>query len=328
MLLAAALGTPALGASLELAALLRDESGISQRDLQRLGNDVLAKELRVDDRSRSLGLIGVVRLETTPAILHTAAANIGNVPEAMRPPSIQALNIIPEPPPENAFAPFQFTKTQQKALTSCRLDKCRMKLPAHLISEATREPPFVQLYRSALVELVRGYRSQGDNALWTYRDKPAPLHASDGFAAALAGIDSAPQLVPEVTRYFQQFPATIPDGAMADFMFWSVLDFGHRPTLTINHALSIEPQNPQLDYLFAIKTIYANHYFGGRASFGALLEDNALGVPGRFFVFVEHLQFDGRLNRMLRGVLSRGIVKDVETRLAMIRGLAELQAIQ
>ncbi len=329
LLLALMANTSAYGAG-ELADLLRTESDIKQSELASLGGDVLAKELPVADRSRSLALVGVVRMETTPQALHLAASNIDDIPHALLPESIRNLGLISDPPNEATFAPLELTETQQKALRSCKLNKCRMKLPVHLINSVTALPyrwpdhaeTFSHIYRSALVDMVRSYREQGDEALWIYRDKKDPLHAATGYQTALQSISSAPQLVPEVVRYLQEYPATPPDGALADFMFWSVLDFGHRPTLTVNHALSIRPRNPQLQYLFAIKTIYANHYFGGRASFGALLEDNALGVPGRYFVLVEHLSFDGKLNRLLRGVVSRGIVEDVENRLEMVRALA------
>ncbi len=314
----------------ELAYLLRTESDIKQSDLARLGNAVLAKELPVADRSRNLAIIGVVRMETTPRALHLAAANIDDIPQALLPASVRNLSLIPDPPDETTFARLKLTETQQKALRSCKLDKCRMKLPVHLINTLTALPyrwpdhaeTFSRTYRSALVDMVSSYRERGDDALWVYRDKADALHAATGYQTALQSISSAPQLVPEVIRYLQEYPAPPPEGALADFMFWSVLDFGHRPTLTVDHALSIRPDNPQLQYLFAIKTIYANHYFGGRASFGALLEEDALGVPGRYFVLVEHLSFDGKLNRLLRGVVGRGIVADVENRLELVRALA------
>ena len=71
--------------------------------------------------------------------------------------------------------------------------------------------------------------------------------------------------------------------------------------------------------MFVIKNVYANHYFGGRLSVGVLLDEGAMNLPGRYYVFIDHLQFDGELNRLLRRVLSGGIVDDVENRMRLIR---------
>ena len=43
--------------------------------------------------------------------------------------------------------------------------------------------------------------------------------------------------------------------------------------------------------------------------------DGTLDAPGAHFLLIDYIRFDGRLNRMLRGFVSRGIVADVENRL-------------
>ncbi|MDH3643190.1 MAG: hypothetical protein OES38_13905, partial [Gammaproteobacteria bacterium] len=299
---------------------------ISMADLRSLGEDIIAKEVEVQNRSQGLAVIGVMRLGATPEAVHQALATINQEMVGVEESSVKALNLIPQPAGEEEFAAFEFTKTEKKALESCELGSCRVKLTAALIDKVAEldydweddADAFTGLYRAALSEYARGYQQSGNAALWTYGDKPEPLEVLDGFKRAVAESQTTVDILPEVVDYLFEYPGKNLEGA-EDFFFWSVLDFGQRPTLTINHAVSYRPQYADLDHVFVIKNIYANHYFGGRLSVGVLLEEGAMGLPGRYYVLIDHLQFDGELNRFLRRMLSGGIVDDVENRMRLIR---------
>ncbi len=56
---------------------------------------------------------------------------------------------------------------------------------------------------------------------------------------------------------------------------------------------------------------------------GAILTEGVVDAPGNYFVLVDQLQFDGKLNRILRAVVSRGIRNDMENRLRFIRTLID-----
>lgn len=327
LLALAHLAAPAFAAQAPaLEALLAERAGISRAELETLGGDIIAKEVEVENRSAGLAVIGVMQLDATPDAVHRALATIDQDTVGVEESSIKALNLIPKPAGDDEFAPFEFTKVEKKALESCEPGSCRVKLTADLIEEVQQldydwerdADGFTATYRAALNAYARRYQQRGNAALWTYRDKPEPLDVLDGFKGALAESRTTVEVLPEVVDYLLEYPAR-PLAGVEDFFFWSVLDFGRRPTLTINHAVSYRPPQAELDHVFVIKNIYANHYFGGRLSVGVLLDEGAMNLPGRYYVFIDHLQFDGELNRLLRRVLSGGIVDDVENRMRLIR---------
>ncbi len=315
----------------DVGELLKNRADISMRDLRELGDGFIVKEIDVADRSAGLALVGVMKLDKQPDSVHAAMSRAGDVLGRTDEIGANALNVIAEPPRENEFEAYEFTKVEKEALESCVLGKCRVKLPEDLIKLVgdldyeweEDAQPFTVAYRGRLTELVRGYRQQGNAALWIYRDKEDPLHALDGFKAALAESAHAMDLLPNVAAHLLDYPNTPIEGDAEEFLFWSVLDFGQRPTLTVNHMLSVRPAHSQLDYVMVVKNIYANHYFGGRMTVGSILTEGVVDAPGNYFVLVDQLQFDGKLNRLLRGVVSRGIRNDMENRLRFIRTLIE-----
>ena len=317
----------------DLGELLKERGEISARDLRELGDGFIAKEIVVANRSTGLALIGVMQLDKEPDSVHAAMSRAGDVLGRTE-VGITALNVIAEPPRDNEFEAYELTQVEKVALESCKLGKCRVKLPEDLIElvgdldYAWEEDaqPFMVAYRRKLTELVRGYRQKGNAALWTYRDKEDPLHALDGFKAALNEASEAMDILPNVAAHLLDYPNTPIEGDAEEFLFWSVLDFGQRPTLTVNHMVSVRPANSQLDYVMVIKNIYANHYFGGRMTIGAILTEGVVDAPGNYFVLVDELQFDGKLNRILRAVVSRGIRNDMENRLRFIRTLIDEEA--
>ncbi len=56
-----------------------------------------------------------------------------------------------------------------------------------------------------------------------------------------------------------------------------------------------------------------------------ILAEGVVDAPGNYFVLVGQLQFDGKLNRILRMVVSRGIRNDMENRLGFIRTLIDAE---
>ncbi len=313
----------------DLNVLLEESAGISTDDLRSLGDGFIVKQLDLKDPSTGLAMVGVVKLEADLDSLHAAMSRASSLIGPSTEVSIKALNVIAEPARDDEFAAYELTQVEKEALESCELGDCRMKLTEDLINTLRSldyqweddAQAFTDAYRKSLTDLARGYQRVGNEALWVYRDKPEPLHALDGFKAALDAFDESFTLFPNVIAHLLDYPATEIEGDVEEFLFWSVLDFGRRPTLTVNHIVSIRPRDPDFDYVMVIKNIYANHYFGGRVTAGAFLTEGALNAPGAYLVLVDQLQFDGKLNRFLRAIVNRGIVSDMENRLRFIRDL-------
>ncbi len=314
----------------EIMAILADQAKVSERDLAKMGDGFIAKEIPVEDRSTGLALIGLMRLDVTTEQLHASFARAGEAIGEGQEVSLTAFNIVPDEVPDDLFAQYALTKTEKEALETCEVGDCRVKLPQSLIDTVEAldydweedAEAFTQAYRVELTDMVRNYQTLGNAGLWTYLDKPEPLTASDGYRQTLDTAQTALRVAPDVVTYLADYPDAPQPGNVEDFLFWSVMDFGQRPTLMINHAVSVQPSNDDIESLVAIKSLYANHYFSGRATFGVLLAKGVLDEQSPVFVLVDHLHFDGELNRIARRVVSRGIVADIENRLRFIRTLA------
>lgn len=317
----------------DLNALLQERGDISTDDLRQLGDGFIAKQLNIGDPATGLVLVGIMKLDSDPGSVHSAMSRaqdmLGNSVDV----GIKALNVIAEPARDDEFAAYELTKVEKEALESCELGDCRVKLTAELINyvqsldyQAEEDAAtFTSMYRQQLTEMVRDYQQTGNRALWVYRDKEEPLRVQDGFEAALEEFSAAVELFPNLIAHLVDYPNTQLEGEAEEFLFWSVLDFGQRPTLTVNHVASIRPANPEFGYVVMIKNIYANHYFGGRVTLGVVLSEGALDAPGTYLVLIDQLLYDGRLNRILRAVVKRGIVNDMENRLRFIRELIATQ---
>ena len=318
---------------LDLNALLQERGDISTDDLRQLGDGFIAKQLNIGDPATGLMLVGVMKLDSDPGNVHAAMSRahefLGNSAEV----GIKALNVIAEAARDDEFAAYELSKVEKEALESCELGDCRVKLTAELINyvrsldyRAEEDAAnFTSMYRQQLIEMVRNYQQSGNEALWTYRDKEEPLRVQDGFEAALEEFSHAVELFPNLIAHLVDYPNSQLESDVEEFLFWSVLDFGQRPTLTVNHVASIRPANPEFGHVVMIKNIYANHYFGGRVTLGVVLTDGALAVPGTHLLLLDQLLYDGRLNRILRAVVKRGIVNDMENRLRFIRELIVTQ---
>jgi hypothetical protein len=129
---------------------------------------------------------------------------------------------------------------------------------------------------------------------------------------------------PEFSEYLVSYPAGGRQ-SVSSSMTWAVMDFGYRPTLSIDHFfIDRAPEGAGILALIAAKTIYANHYLAGRLQVGVLIDGaEALGVPGHFIVLVDRIRFDDKLSGFKRSLLARGLSSDVEGRLKFLRSLAD-----
>jgi hypothetical protein len=111
-----------------------------------------------------------------------------------------------------------------------------------------------------LLDLVRAYQTNGNEALGHYDDGDETPPVADAFRALLAGSDLLPAPVPALIAYLEDYPRGRPTGA-EDFFYWSVVDFGLKPTMRVSHV-TIDPlaDTPSSDiaYAIAIKQLYAS----------------------------------------------------------------------
>lgn len=112
-----------------------------------------------------------------------------------------------------------------------------------------------------VLDVVRAYQANGDAALAPFVDSEEPSSVAEQFRILLTNGHPLPLPVPELMAYLETYPRSRPAGA-DDFLYWSIVDFGLRPTLRVNQAIVYPLANRPsgLSHVIAIKQNSASHY--------------------------------------------------------------------
>lgn len=302
-------------------------TGISEKQIRSLGDDVLVVELPVPDASRQASFVGLVRIAQGYQTLF-ASSQTSEAPALLTPKQFGAFVAAAQ---AEDLAGLELPPDDFEVLEECEPAACRFKLDSSGIeftrtldwnhSNAPRD--FLAWFRGALDRNVSQYRSQGLAGLITYADKPRPFAVATGVkqleqqSAALLGLH------PGIKAYLDAYPGGKPDG-ITDRIVWTVSDFGYRPTLSVDHAIVAEASSGSgLGSAMVLRTLYANHYLAGRLQLGSVIDgERVFGVPGHYVLALDQMLFDDELGRMKRGLLARGLKSNVSDRLAGLRARA------
>ena len=114
------------------------------------------------------------------------------------------------------------------------------------------------------------------------------------FRALLTNHDLWPAPVPALVTYLNSYPNGRPED-VDEFFYWSVVDFGLKPTVRINHVTiqSLPPRSvPHVPYVIAIKQLYASHYFRSALELRFLVEGER-GHSGFYLISITRSRIDG-----------------------------------
>ena len=222
------------------------------------------------------------------------------------PPRLEDLDTLTLPPADVA------------ALRKCRPGDCDVKLSAAAMdrfrddvdwSSASAVRQVNEVNRRVILDLVRAYQAGGNAALGHYDDGDDPLVVAEQFRALLAGDDPLPVPVPALLAYLDDYPHGRPVGT-EDFYYWTVVDFGLKPTIRANHV-AIYPLDasapPGVAYAIAIKQLYASHYFHTTLELRFLVSDpRRSGPSGAWLISITRSRNDGMTG--LKGLFLRPII--------------------
>jgi hypothetical protein len=302
-------------------------TGISEKQVRSLGEDVLVVELPVSDRSRQAAFAGLVRVpEGSGALFATHGDN--KAPALLTPKQFGAFTA---PARAEDLARLELPRDDYEVLEECEPAACRFKLGAAGIAftrsldwnQSTAPKRFLDWFRGSLDGDVSRYRSEGLAGLITYADKPRPYPVAEGVRQLAQ--QSAPilGLHPTIQAYLDTYPEAKPEG-VTDRIIWTVSDFGYRPTLSVDHSVVGESSSTEgLGSAIVLRTLYANHYLAGRLQLGTVIDgERVFGVPGHYVLTIDQMLFDDELGSMKRSLLGRGLKSNVSDRLESLRKLA------
>ncbi|MGH9162037.1 MAG: hypothetical protein ACRD2X_18875, partial [Vicinamibacteraceae bacterium] len=147
------------------------------------------------------------------------------------------------------------------------------------------------------------YRAQGNRALPELSDHQPPLRSGEALEAMLDASGSLLSSQPELREYLRAYPMARLANA-DDFFYWSLVDFGIKPTLRVNHVTIYEPPPDRgVKYAIASKQIYASHYFDAALELKLLVDDPLQRSPDRVYLLVVNRARIGGLKGFLRALI-------------------------
>ena len=252
-----------------IESLLRQELGFSAADLRALDEGSAVIRSLDTPVHEELAHVGVVYIDASPERFIERFRDIERFETG---PGIPQIGRFGSPPLLEDLESLSLPEEDVEALSKCRPGDCDVKLPAAAMSRFRNEVDWSsanaahqadQISRELILDLVQAYQKDGNAALGYYDDGDDPLPVAEQFRALLDSTDPLPAPVPNLLAYLDDYPRGRPAGA-EDFFYWTVVDFGLKPTIRVNHV-TIYPlaalQPSDVSYAIAIKQLYASHYF-------------------------------------------------------------------
>jgi hypothetical protein len=217
--------------------------------------------------------------------------------------AVHAIKKISEPPRIEDFDALTFPEEDLDALPKCRVGKCEVKVDEPTLLRLQNEIDWSapdaharagRLIRQLALEAMQEYIEGGDRALGAYRDKKRPSYLDKEFGELLTSSPYLVEYIPELHRYMKDYPnAELPGSE--DFLYWSLVEFGLRPTVRMNHVV-IYPLEEGENASVAIgsKMLYASHYFHSALELKFLVKDTANpAAEGFYFISINRSRSDG-----------------------------------
>lgn len=295
--------------------LLRQQR-FSAADLRALdAGEAVVKSLDTPVR-RELAHFGVVHIDAPP---DRFVDRFRDIERFERGPGIPLIGRLGIPPRPEDLAALTLPAKDITALATCRPGDCDVKLSTAAMIRFRNQvnwssPNAAQqahdVVRALILELVHAYQANGNAALGQYDDGGDPLPVAEEFRALLTSGNLLPLPVPELVAYQEQYPRNRPSGA-EDFFYWSMVDFGLKPTVRVNHVIiyPLAAGRSGVSHVIAIKQLWASHYFQTTLELRFLVGDERRAEPpGFYLVSITRSRIDGTSGlkgSLLRPVISR-----------------------
>jgi hypothetical protein len=297
-------------------SLLSEKMGFSASDLRTLDEgSAVIKTLETPVREE-LAFVAAVYFDA-PA--ETFVERFRDIVRFESGPGIPQIERFSSPPRLEDLESLTLPRTDVTALRRCHPGDCDVKLSAEAMRRFREDVDWAspnaalqadEVAREMILDLVRAYQAEGSTALGHYEDGDEPLSVAEQFRALLENSDPLPVPVPELLSYLDDYPHGRLPGA-EDFFYWTVVDFGLRHTIRVNHVtiypLGEKPPPSGVRYVIAIKQLYASHYFHTTLELRFLVDDDRRGGSGTSLISITRSRNDGMTG--FKGLFLRPIIR-------------------
>lgn len=250
----------------ELAALERGEAVTR----------VLEKKMVGANDTAEVAVAGAIRVDVPRQVFIDAVKNI----KGFRNSSHLKMGLIQIPPQASDFAGVVIPEDDVKDLEKCKPGNCALKLVGEGLEELQsrinwKSPDHGEqvnrFARERLLLVTTNYVKQGTKAFKLLEDKKTSVSLDEQFRQLLENTPNLIAFYPEMATYLRDYPnATL--ASSQDVLFWTLKDFGLKPTVAITHVVGYVPEGTE-DAVVAWKQVYASHYFNGGLSITTYAKD-------------------------------------------------------
>jgi hypothetical protein len=316
-----------------LQDFLKRKIGLSQKDIVKCDRDVVVKQVAMHDEPREIAVFAIVRMDAPQNVF---ISRFRQIDRFMKNEKLHQIGIFSNPPEIQDLSNLQLPKSDFEEMARCRIGSCKVKFPEKTLQQLQEidwsgkhaADSAMGLFRTSCVQYVRAYGEKGNATLMVYADKEKPMTLAEGFELLLSQGAYLYRSNPELMSYLKDFSRSPPKG-VEDFLFWSLEDFGQRPTFTINQAAIYEKaQENNATHMIAVKQIYASHYFQARLQIMDLVNAaDQSSEPAFYLLYLDRLRFDMDLNTVKRMLISKGLRSHVTSWLGLLRNTLQDQKV-
>jgi len=316
----------------DLQVFLERKIGLSDADIAKCYRDVVVKQVPMNDEPREIAVFAIVRLDVSQ---DGFVAHFRQIDDFMKNDNLHQIGMFSNPPKAENLSTLQLPESDFEEMARCRIGNCKVKFPAETLqqlqgidwSSQHAADSAMELFRSRCVDYVRAYGENGNTALMVYADKEKPMTLNEGFTSLFSQGTYLYRAHPALMTYLKDFSRPPPKG-VEDFFFWSLEDFGQRPTFTINQAAIYKKgQEGKTTHMIALKQIYASHYFQARLQSLDLVDAADTEVPSFYLLYLDRLRFDMDVNTVKRMLISKGLRSHVTSWLQLLRNTIQEQTV-
>ncbi|MGH9389306.1 MAG: hypothetical protein ACRD1Z_06795 [Vicinamibacteria bacterium] len=299
------------GFTQELHRFLKTSGTFSDAELSALDSGSVVVKILPSQVKNEMAILGTARIQATTEFFLRMYRDIERFETGWG-----VTKKLSDPPRIEDFAALELPPDDLKALQTCKVGDCELKVGEPGLLRLRREidwsdpaaPARVnQFFRERALDYAKGYLEGGNATLAVYVDDSKPTAIADEFQGLL---ESSPYILsyrPELHRYLQDFPKASLPGAEG-FLYWSLVDFGAKPVLRLNHV-TIYPvgEGENGNVVIASKQLYFSHYFHTGLELYVLAQDAERPADGFYLVALNRYRTD-----LPSGLFGKMVVKTAQ----------------
>jgi len=250
-----------------LRAFFRGPMGLTDSQMTAISRGTAVARTLPSETPAEIVVFGAVFVNAAPEEYRKLALDMDRLRKL---PNYLAIRRFGNPPALTDLEGFSLEPEDIRDLKSCRPGKCVVQLPAAAMEELRRTVNWSSSNlasqvndraRRTALDFLQRYQREGNTALGTYHDQDRPFDVRTQLQSWVHWSDVLPVHFPELSRYLLDYP-DVPPAEFESLFYWEKVDFGLKPTLRINHAITYHSAGPKaLVQVIMVKQLYASHYF-------------------------------------------------------------------